>query len=74
MDRLSAPAGACSCHAFELKDRKRLNKAHKQASTKEKKRKQVWRHITANIHVPHHANIEVISNIQHAHYSTYFRN
>ena len=34
----------------------------------------IWRHITANIHVPHHANIEVISNIEHAHYSTYFRN
>ena len=30
----------------------------------------LWRHITANIHVLHHANIEVISNIEHAHYST----
>ena len=37
-------------------------------------RQKLWRHITANIHVPHHANIEVISNIQHAHYSTFFRN
>ena len=36
MERLSAPAGACSSHAFELKDRKRLNKADKQASTKER--------------------------------------
>lgn len=40
MERLSAPAGSCSSHAFELKDRKRLNKADKQASTKEKKRRQ----------------------------------
>ena len=40
MEGLSAPADACSSHAFELKDRKRLNKAGKQASTKEKKHRQ----------------------------------
>ena len=31
-----------------------------------------WHHITANIHVPHRFDIEVISNIEHADYPAYF--
>jgi hypothetical protein len=40
MERLSASAGSCTNHAFELKDKKRLNMADKQASKKEKKCRQ----------------------------------
>lgn len=40
MDKLSIPGGSHASHSFKLKDNKRLRKAHTQATTKEKKRRQ----------------------------------
>lgn len=40
MEKLSVPSGSCSNRTFELKDRKRLSKADKQVSKKEKKKRQ----------------------------------
>ena len=40
MDKLSIPGGSHTSHSFKLKDNKRLRKAHTQATTKEKKRRQ----------------------------------
>ena len=40
MERLSIPGGTHTDHTFSLKDRKRLQKADKKATTKEKKRRQ----------------------------------
>ena len=40
MERLSIPGGTHTDHTFSLKDRKRLQKADKKATTKEKKCRQ----------------------------------